>query len=268
MPAPVRPPVFNLLPNALRRAVVLSVDDGSEHDREFVARLERVGARATFHLNSAALDRPGHVRAAEVAALYARHEVAAHTAHHPHLSCLSPGALLGEITRDRAILESLVLQPVTGFSYPYGSHTAALRALLPGLGLEYARCIDSGSFWLPEDFYFWRPTAHLQDRPAERARAFLALRPAETMPLLHLWGHSSDLSGTWPVLDELLDILAEPGDVWFTTLRELRRYVGALQSLVPTLDGLRWYNPTAYPVWFTHDGCPRCIAPGETAALA
>ncbi|MRR36666.1 polysaccharide deacetylase, partial [bacterium] len=74
-----------LFPGGRRKALSLSYDDGTIHDRTMVSILNRYGIRATFHLNSAKLGQEGCVSAAEVRSLYSGHEIASHTMNHPNL---------------------------------------------------------------------------------------------------------------------------------------------------------------------------------------
>lgn len=48
-------------------------------------------------------------------------EIGAHTVHHPFLADLPLAEQKQEITRSKAVLESLIGRPVRSFSYPYGS---------------------------------------------------------------------------------------------------------------------------------------------------
>src|SRR4051812_14386159 len=101
-------------PGGKMKALTLSFDDGKEHDRRFVNKLNEYGLKGTFHLNSGFLGKDGYILAEEVASLYKGHEVSAHTVDHPFLEQSPPDQVVREITRDREALEALVGYPVRG----------------------------------------------------------------------------------------------------------------------------------------------------------
>jgi peptidoglycan/xylan/chitin deacetylase (PgdA/CDA1 family) len=78
--------------------------------------------------------------AGEVAAL-ARHDgiaIGGHGVNHPALDTLPPAAQRAEILGGRAFLRELTGQPVEGFAYPHGRHTAEAVATLRAAGFVAA----------------------------------------------------------------------------------------------------------------------------------
>ena len=57
---------FSLFPGGKRKALTMSYDDGTVHDRRLVEIFNRHGIRGTFHLNSSWLHLPAHVSAEEL----------------------------------------------------------------------------------------------------------------------------------------------------------------------------------------------------------
>ena len=58
---------FDLFPEGKAKALALSYDDGVQSDRQLVELLNAHGLRGTFHIHSAELDRPYHLRRGESA---------------------------------------------------------------------------------------------------------------------------------------------------------------------------------------------------------
>ena len=61
--------IFNLFPGHKKKALTMSYDDGTIHDRRLVEIFNKYGIRGTFHLNSGRFDQDGVIRADEVAEL-------------------------------------------------------------------------------------------------------------------------------------------------------------------------------------------------------
>lgn len=261
---------FDRFPGGLHKAAAFSFDDGRDHDRRLVAAMNRYGLKGTFHLNSGFLGREGYIRAEEVAELYRGHEVSAHTVHHPSLAQSPADQVVHELMTDREALEALVGYPVRGMSYPYGTYDDRLVAMLPSLGIEYARTVHShGGFDLPADPLRWHPTCHHKDM-VEAAERFLQSAPYRNrMELLFVWGHSYEFEndGNWELVDRIGDLLAGDTSVWHATMAELTAYRQALGALRFSVNRRLVHNPSALEVWFSADGEPAKAGPGETLAL-
>lgn len=70
-------------------------------------------------------------------------EIGSHTCTHPNLTTLDAHAQMQEISRSRAILEEVIGEPVTSFSYPYGTYDEVTMSLVRRAGFERA-CIVGG----------------------------------------------------------------------------------------------------------------------------
>ena len=263
---------FSLFPGGLTHAVTLSYDDGHVHDRTMVAALDRYGLKGTFHLNSGNLGNGECLAAEEIGGVFRGHEVAAHTVSHPHLDHLPDEQLALEVLDDRRALERWVEYPVRGMSYPYGTVTAPVAALLPRLGIEYCRVGTShGRFHVPNDLLRWEPTCHHNHDLLPKAEEFLATRGRESrLKLLSVWGHSFEFhrEGNWDLLDRFGERLArEASSLWFATNIEIADYLQCLRRVQTSVDGRRVRNPSHRPLWLHWDGAPREIAPGAVVAL-
>ena len=264
-------------PGFRRKAVTFSYDDGMHNDRRLVALLNRHGLRGTFNLNSGSFSADDaaadarNVRASEVPALYAGHEVAVHGRRHETWNVTLPAVTAADIARDRLALEALAGHPVEGSAYPCGGHSKspAADAALRALGIVHARVVaPREDFAVPEDFLDWAPTTHHgRGDPAALARRFLdAADPATAEPaLFYVWGHSFEFRSEddWEKMDALCALLARD-DVWAATNIEICRYVHAFRSLRATLDGRAIENPTAIPLCLRIGGWPVLLKPGES----
>lgn len=261
---------FDRFPCGVHRAVAFSFDDGREHDRRLVAAMNRYGLKGTFHLNSGFFGREGYIRAEEVAGLFRGHEVSAHTVDHPFLEQSPDDQVVHEIMADRAALEELVGYPVRGMSYPFGTSNDRVAAILPSLGIEYARTVDShGGFHMPDDPLRWHPTCHHKDG-LEAAERFLQSQPRHSrMELLLIWGHSYEFENdnNWELMEAIGERLGGQPSVWHATMAELIAYRRALDTLRFSVNRKLVHNPSAIEVWFSVDGELAKVGSGETLSV-
>lgn len=279
-PKPVRklmknqPGLVGHFPQGKRKALVMSYDDGSEHDRRLVTVLNEYGLRATFHLNSGRLGTPYHISKGEVLALYRGHEVAAHGANHLDFVTLSNEQIDREIGDDLKVLEDLVSAPVRGFAYPFGSYDERVIACLSPFNLAYGRTADStGWFELPERPLTLRASCH-HNRALELGARFLK-HDAGEMALLHVWGHSFEFDGflsadpskDWRYLEAFCRLLGGQPDIYYATTFDVVDYLTAARALVdaPVAEEVR--NDTHRTIWLSHGKRLLELSPGEKLDL-
>lgn len=232
-----------LFPTGKRKAVVLSYDDGSIHDRRLIDLLNHYGLKGTFHLNSGKLGAAGYVAREEVRTLYAGHEVSAHTVNHPGLTSLEPEQILREVIDDCHALSDLTGIAVRGMSYPFGDYDERVLALLRDTPITYARTVvDSHSFAIPTNFLAWHPTIHQFGRAgwdgmsAEQTREEIArfetfvtdFLTGDVGGLLYIWGHSwefGDDEQRWEAFERLLKTAAAQSELCSCTHSELVDYL-------------------------------------------
>ncbi len=268
MPRTIRTTLF---PGAKHKAVTLSYDDGTIHDRRLVDIFNSYGLMGTFHLNSGSLGKPDYLTPEELILLFAGHEVSAHSVTHPHLETLPLESLASEILEDRRTLESLVGYPVRGMSYPFGSYNTHVLQSLPHYGIEYSRTVEShGGFHLPDDFLRWHPTCHHANDLEKKTAAFLTSQTKNRLQLLYVWGHSYefDRNDNWELIESFgQQIATAHDDVWLATNIEIKDYCAALRQLKVSVNGDIIQNHSHLPLWFALDGHPHEIAPGQTLNL-
>jgi peptidoglycan/xylan/chitin deacetylase (PgdA/CDA1 family) len=262
---------YEYYPNAKKKAITMSYDDGHIYDRRLIETFNRYGIRGTFHLNSASFGLEDFVNASEIDELYKGHEISVHTLNHFHLSMIPRESLIEEITVDKNNLESICHYPVRGMSYPFGGFSPQIVTLLPLLGMEYSRTVQShGEFFLPDNFLTWHPTCHHNDNLIEKLNSFNNTKSWDFMPLFYVWGHSFEFErqNNWHIIEEFCEAAGGDDSVWYATNIEIKDYVTALQDLKFSVDKTMVYNPSAIPVWIGVDSKPICVKPGEITNLS
>jgi peptidoglycan/xylan/chitin deacetylase (PgdA/CDA1 family) len=261
---------FDLFPGGKIKALTMSYDDGTVDDRRLVEIFNRYGVRGTFHLNSGNVGKPGKVTPEEIPSLYAGHEVSAHSVSHPHLTSVPTESVAVEMLEDRKALEQWVGYPVKGMSYPYGSFNDEVVAILPALGIEYARTVKAhGNFSMPDDFLRWPATCHHRERLLEHAQNFVNHTKRGKMALLYVWGHSYefDRNQNWELIEQFCQMVGNQDSIWYATNWEVMQYVKAVKSLQFTVLRDIVHNPSAISVWIGVGSEKVEIKPGETLKL-
>lgn len=223
----VQPPY--LFPGGRNKAVTLSYDDGTIHDRQLVSLLNTCGIRGTFHLNSGKLGTRGYLRPDEIRPLYQGHEIASHSATHPNLCEFDESMIIREVSEDVEKLTELAGYPVRGFSYPYGAYNGYVADVLSKIGIVYARTVMATfDFSLPRDFLFWHPTCHHGDNLIERALSFMNMDvPAGTCAVLYVWGHSYEFHDldNWGIMRDFCREISQDSSIWPATNIEIYDHV-------------------------------------------
>lgn len=266
-------------PGNKRFAVTTSWDDGVVEDRPLIAFMNEFGLKGTFNLNSATLRRTGtkstegHVDLSEVAGLYRGHEVAIHTATHPHLPLLDPSQIAAEVLDDRRALEDLVGYPVRGMAYPFGTYLPRVIEVLRALGIVYCRTVEQADpCFPPTEPLAWPATAHMfTENPLDVGQRFLKLRENPwAAGVYFVWGHSYEFArptDRWDELEKRFKPLCGHADAWYCTNIELFDYEAARQRLVIAANKQTVYNPSAIAVTLLIDGKPLDVAAGQTVSL-
>jgi hypothetical protein len=274
-PMKPEPSVTVRFPQGKRKALIMSYDDGSEHDRRLVAMLNEYRLRATFNLNSERLGAPHHVSKSEVRALYQGHEVAAHGVNHLDLTTLSDKEIDREVADDQKALEDLVGAPVRGLAYPFGSYDERVIGRLSALGLLYGRTTHTTArFGLPARPLALGTSCH-HNQALELGARFLEHDGSE-MALLCVWGHSFEFDGflsadrrkDWGYLETFCRLVQGQPDVYYATTFDMLDYLMAARALAGSSVSGRARNEAHRAVWLTHAGRSLVLGPGEVLAFA
>lgn len=254
-------------PGGKWKALIMSYDDGHVQDRGLIPIFNAHGIKGSFHLNSNSLDYDTFVTKAELAALYAGHEISSHTVDHPYLDTCPESSIRWEIETDRGVLEPLAGHAIRSLSYPFGAYNNLVLSTLRSLDVNSARTTKNAwtTHYLPADPVKWHPTCH-HTGALTFAQPF-ADQTEERMSLLYVWGHSYELDNgyadnSWDYMSALCAILGDRGDVWYAGVTEVADYVAAIRSLeYPAANVVR--NPSGLSVWAKLDGTLCRIQPGK-----
>lgn len=166
------------------RPIVLTFDDGFADFAAAAATLAEAGMPCTLYVTTGALrgrGRPSGLALppapmldwSQLAGLAAQGvEIGAHTHTHPQLDILGPAAVRAELVRAKVLLEDVLAQEITGFAFPHGFHTAALRAAVAAAGYRSACAVGNA-------------LSSAADRPFALAR--LTVRPTTSVTTLRAW---------------------------------------------------------------------------------
>ncbi len=259
--------IYKCFPNGKFKVLTMSYDDGREPDKKLISLFNRYGIKGTFHLNSGLLkDAPStqndiyglRIPKEEISDLYKGHEISCHTATHPTISRLPIAHVAKQILEDREKLESIVGYTVRGLSYPNGSYSNEIKAILPSLGIEYGRVVETtGTFDIPEDFLEWKGTCrHCDPNLLKYADDFLVLNKKQYLYMFYVWGHSYEFprDNNWDIIEKFCEKLGNREDIWYATNIEIVDYLKASDNLQFSMSGEFVFNPNFKSVWISVNG--------------
>ncbi|MEY2739271.1 MAG: hypothetical protein RL259_1180 [Bacteroidota bacterium] len=277
-----------LFPGAKTKALILSYDDGTIHDRRLVQLMNKFQLVGTFHLNSNKLnsDNPfSYLNKAEIKSLYKGHEVSAHSANHPNLPDISKREVIKEIVEDRKELEGLVGYPVRGMAYPFGNTNDVVVETILGLGIEYARTVgDTYAFEIPKDFLRWEPSVHQfakaywETNQPEKDKKELELfykviadfLATNKLAVMDIWGHSWEMGldeKKWDETEKFFSLLANQSSIYYTKQIDLVDYINAYRNLKFSIDKHSVTNMSSINVWIKMNEKIIMIIAGKTMLL-
>lgn len=270
---------FLRFPGFRLKALTLSYDDGTIHDRRLVSIMKKNGIKGTFNLNSNVLYRenPNKIPLQEAYELFkdAGCELAVHGVEHLSLADVPTAMQAREVLEDRVAMENVAGQIIRGMAYANGSLNDGVVNTLRTCGIAYSRTTHSTEkFALPTDWLRLDPTCHHSNaRLFELLDQFLAykvdpkqyywrFKPA----MFYLWGHSYEFENNndWQKIEQFCERAGGHDDIWYATNIEIYEYVEAYRSLVFSADGTLVYNPTATEVYINYFGKDFVIAPRAT----
>ena len=246
-----------LFPEGKTKALLLSYDDGTIHDRKLVKLMNKYHLIGTFHLNSNKLGTDiyfDYLNKAEIKQLYEGHEISVHSANHPNLTDISKIDVFYEIAEDRKELERLVGYPVRGMAYPFGNTNDDVVAIIDDLGIEYARTVgDTYNFEIPKDFLRWYPTIHQfakaywepnqPEKDKKELEAFYKIiadfLATKQLAVLDIWGHSWEMGldqNKWDETEKFFALLANNPTIHYTKQIDLVDYINAFRNLKFSVD--------------------------------
>lgn len=270
-------------PGFLRKALILSFDDGPKEDCRFVEILNHYGLKGTFNLNGGYLDKtlpeedpPSTRISIQQARLLQEygHEIALHGYSHPFLSTLPAGQAAAQLLSDRKTLERLFGGLITGLALPFEAEgSPEVLQAAKACGITYIRSLTpTYGFSLPVNLYRWQVTCHFLDpRFSKLCTDFLIKKPRWTSELFFVWGHSYELreNQSWDSWERYCAQLGRNEEIWYAGCGELGEYLTAARKLRSSADGKILYNPTASTLYLETDpdGVQIVLGPGQQVVL-
>lgn len=257
-------------PQGKHKALTMSYDDGVNADKRLVNIFNQHGIKGTFHINGGLFGTGRRLMEQEAVKLYDGHEVSAHTLTHPTIARCPAEQIVHEVMEDRKRLEQLFGYAVRGMSYPNGSFSPAIKTMLPSLGIEYARVVQTtGGFGLPDDWHEWKATCHHNDRLMEHAETFAELHKTQYLYLMYVWGHSYEFDdqGNWELMEQFCEYIGGREDIWYATNKEIVDYIKAYERLQFSAGLTFVENPNAQSIWLSVDGVKLEVAGGSRVSL-
>ena len=258
-------------PGGKFKVLTMSYDDGKLEDRQLISIFNKHGIKGTFHINSGMFAQEIRIKPDEFSTLYKGHEIACHTLTHPTIARCPLSEVIREIGDDRANLEKITHHPVQGLSYPNGSYSKDIEALLPGMGIKYSRIVgDSYGFELPENLYEWKATCHHNHRLLELGEQFCSLTKKQYLYMMYVWGHSFEFerNNNWEIIEEFCEMIANRDDIWYATNSDIVEYNELFDRLEFFADNEYVHNPSVKSVWLAVNNSTIVeVKGGETVKL-
>ena len=195
---------------------LLSFDDGTVHDKKFVALLNKYNIPCTFNLNSGLEDFVWQFEGndvvrqhlADTVEQYRGHEIASHSLTHPRLDQLPPPRLCREVEEDCTVLKAIFGVEELGFGVPF-TVCGEREVRIIKKYVRYIRLSEyASSFVLPADPYHI-PIHALHNDPDVREKIAAFAENDQTDSLFVLAGHSYELEflNHWDYMESLLQYI-------------------------------------------------------------
>ncbi len=281
--------VKKLYKDGCKKAVTLSFDDGTDHDMRLVLLLNKYNLKATFNFIAHGCANHSYLVKVDgkncwddcdsLREFFKGHEIANHSATHPHLEKIDEALWETEIKEAGDSLSAAIGYKVRGFALPYGSYNEKVIDYLRNAGFVYNRtCHANRTFDLPEDFLLWAASGHFADFVKDEGQKMIDdfLATDKELALFYAWGHSFELSDMdcyskdywcgitkrWDAIEEMLfSRIAQKDDIWYANNIEICDYVTAMRRAEITDSYIN--NPTDTCLFFELDGEAVAVAPNS-----
>ena len=228
--------------NGKMKALTFSYDDAVTQDVRLIELFNKYGMKATFNLNSELLGTKNNlvrdgvqithnkVEAKDVRAIYAGHEVAAHTLTHPALREQTDEEVIRQVEQDRLKLSELVGYEVVGMAYPGGGinfDDRIAKLIEENTGVKYARTGSTTQSFAPyTDLYQYKGSIyhHVEwDKMLEMGEVFLNMK-ADSPQVFYIFGHAYEFDiwpERWVQFEAFLEMLSGRDDIFYGTNKEI-----------------------------------------------
>jgi peptidoglycan/xylan/chitin deacetylase (PgdA/CDA1 family) len=226
-----------------KKAITFSYDDGVTQDIRLIELFNKYGLKATFNINSGLLGQTSTLKPdgvlvnhskvdpADLRAIYAGHEVAAHTVTHPTLTTVTDDSeIIRQVEEDRLTLSDMLGYEVVGFAYPGGGVNYDDRVadiIKSNTGIKYARTGDWTSSFEPwTDLYKYSGTLYHHvcwDEMLRMGEEFLNLK-TDSPKVFFIYGHAYEFDifpERWERFEEFCKLLGGREDIFYGTNLEV-----------------------------------------------
>ena len=227
------------------KAVTFSFDDGVTQDVRMIQLMDKYGLKATFHICSGRLGRPGistygghkvsryAIDTRHLIDTYAGHEVASHTIDHVLLPDQETDAqIIRQIEEDRVKLSELMGYDVVGFAFPGdppGRHNydeRCLELIKKHTGVRYARTVGHAeTLAMPQNLLTIQPTVGMCDFDEQNKLLDRLIESNPTEPqVILVMGHCYEMdyeSDHWYKMEQFFERLSKRDDIFYGTNKEV-----------------------------------------------
>ena len=253
------------------KALSFSYDDATNSDRRLIQIFDRYKMKGTFHIPSAWIKKVSdkRIQESELKKVYAGHEISGHGWQHKPLARIPLETADAEIAADIRGLQRLTGKKITGYAYPFGSHSPAVHKLIEKHGLLYARTVRKAkNFDLPQNFSAWHPNAHHKNNIDKLGEEYLKLSPSK-MTVLLVWGHSYEFQteNNWQIIENFCRKMSEKKEIYYATMAEIALYIRASEKLVFQTERNSFKNASDRELFFKYKDQKIKLSPGAEFVL-
>jgi len=192
--------------------------------------LSAAGMKSTQYIISGSLTDPEYANAVQVLDMQSKgQEIGSHSKTHPYLTTLDPSQIQDEIAGSKSTLESLGVNSIRSFDYPYGDWNNPVAQVVQQSGYLGARTVDTG--------FNYRDGNPFQLKVQ-------AVNSDTSLTQVQLWIDQAAAQNTWLILvfHKIQNSGDDASDVYWTSPANLQQIVDYLATssakVVTTGEGL------------------------------
>jgi hypothetical protein len=181
---------------------------------------------------------------------------------------------VGEVLKDKENLESYLLEPVRGMSYPFGTYDFKLTEMLQSIGIDYSRTVkDHLNFSLPDHLLTWHPTMHMfhgcdeSSMTVDKFEVYTdKFLKADDVSLFYVWGHTWEFKDHPGRLAHFLEVIQKLGNnelIHYTKNIDLADYINAFRMLKYSTNKKIIENLSCFDIYLEIDGVEYEISSGS-----
>ncbi len=180
--------------------------------------LSAAGMKSTQYIISGSLTDPQYANATQILAMQSQgHEIGSHSKTHPYLTTLDVPQMQDEIAGSKSTLESLGVNSIRSFDYPYGDWNNPVVQVVQQSGYLGARTVETGFNYRDGNPLLLKVQAVNSDTSVAQVEQWIDQAAAQNTWLILIF-HKIQNSGD------------DTSDVYWTSLGNLQQIVDYLAS--------------------------------------